>query len=524
MRRRTILILATGLAILAAILPLVACGYISRERAIAAEQAHLSDYARWALKRSSQTLADGMEVLRFAAAARPRDCSPAHIARLRQLVLESQVVEEIGFYRGDRLECTSWAVVGKAMTPSQPDQWLAGGHRLYVGIKPEILGGDPMLVLSNGSDDALINPRRMVDVLTDGKLTVGVATAKGDLIALNGKADAALVHRLSRQIVTGLDDRHIFASARGPGLIAFAISDRALVQAKINRELELLIPVGLFVSAVLVGVIVWVSRQRLSPRRELEIAVARREFFFQYQPIIDLAKGRCIGAEALIRWKRPDGSWVSPDLFIPLAEQSGLITAITNQLIERVVGDLAPMLIDEPDAHIAINLSAQDMEDGGFLPVLEAALVRSGVAPPQIWLEATERGFLHADTARRTIEAARARGHVVAIDDFGTGYSSLSLLEGLPLDTLKIDKSFIDAIGRDAATSVVTPHIIDMAHGLNFKIVAEGVETIEQEAYIRKAGVQFAQGWFYSKALPPEDFTAFYHAYNARRPKLMAVA
>jgi sensor c-di-GMP phosphodiesterase-like protein len=127
----------------------------------------------------------------------------------------------------------------------------------------------------------------------------------------------------------------------------------------------------------------------------------------------------------------------------------------------------------------------------------------------------TERGFIHADIARTTLAKARDAGHVIAIDDFGTGYSSLSLLESLPITVLKIDKSFVDAIGRNAAISLVTPHIIEMAHSLKLKMVAEGIETAEPETILRQSGVQFGQGWLYSKALPFEESMAFYEKRNA---------
>ena len=158
--------------------------------------------------------------------------------------------------------------------------------------------------------------------------------------------------------------------------------------------------------------------------------------------------------------------------------------------------------------------SRDGLQSGRFLAVLAKTLADANVASEQIWLEATERGFMNAAAARATIERARAAGHVIAIDDFGTGYSSLSLLETLPLDTLKIDKSFIRAIGKQAATSLVIPHIIEMGHSLNFKIVAEGVETEAQQVYLRDAGVEFAQGWLYSKALPADDFLAFHNLTN----------
>ena len=162
--------------------------------------------------------------------------------------------------------------------------------------------------------------------------------------------------------------------------------------------------------------------------------------------------------------------------------------------------------------HVAINLCASDIETGRVLDVLERALAGSGIEAQQIWLEATERGFINVDAARATLEKARARGHAVAIDDFGTGYSSLASLQSLPLDALKIDKAFVDTIATDAATSSVTPHIIAMARGLKLQIVAEGIETQAQADYLAAQQVEFGQGWLFAKALPAPEFLTFYNA------------
>jgi sensor c-di-GMP phosphodiesterase-like protein len=150
-----------------------------------------------------------------------------------------------------------------------------------------------------------------------------------------------------------------------------------------------------------------------------------------------------------------------------------------------------------------------DIKTGRVLDVLQAKLENTGIANRQIWLEATERGFMDMQAARATIDKARAQGFWVAIDDFGTGYSSLSYLQKLPLDALKIDKSFIDTIGTDSVSSNVTPHIIDMAKTLQLNIVAEGIETQEQADYLLAREVEYGQGWLYSKALPAADFMQF---------------
>ncbi|MFC0307895.1 EAL domain-containing protein [Rhizorhabdus histidinilytica] len=515
MRRRTILIVAACLAILAGLLPMVAVAHLLRVRAIAAEQRHMAEYARWTLMRTKRVFADARRVLIEAETRPGTECSPDHVAQLRQIAMDARNVEDIGYFRDGRLVCTSLGPIRQHVPRTPPDVDLGGGFALVLHIEPRTFRSQPMLAMSHDGYTALIKPERLVDVLTDSHMTLGIAAGPGRLIAMSGKGDPRLLRILTAGAAAGIDERHVFASLREPPLTAFAFSDRAQALGRLRNDYLLLLPMGLLVSTVLVGIVIWVSRQRLSPEKELAIAIRRREFVVHYQPIIDLSNGRCVAAEALLRWRRPDGRWIRPDLFIPLAEDTGLISPLTDLLIERVIEDQAELLRADRGLHISINISARDLESGRFLPVLSDAVARSGIEPSQIWIEATEQGFIRAEIAASAIKAARAAGHMVAIDDFGTGYSSLSLLQGLPLDALKIDKSFVEAIATDAATSVVTPHIIDMAHGLKLRIIAEGVETREQEAYLRAAGVPLAQGWLYSRALPAAEFAAFRQGRNA---------
>nr|WP_047167339.1 EAL domain-containing protein [Sphingomonas sp. Y57] len=522
MRRRTILIVAACLAILAGLLPMVAVAHLLRVRAIAAEQRHMAEYARWTLMRTKRVFADARQALVDAGAPPGTECSPEHIAQLRQIAMDARNVEEIGYFRDGRLVCTSLGPIRLRVPRTPPDLDLGGGFALVLNIQPRTFRSQPMLAMSHGDYTALIKPERLVDVLTDTHMTLGIAAGPGRAVALSGKTDPGLLRTLAADTTEGIDERHVFASLREGPLTAFAFGDRAQALARLQNDYLLLLPMGLLVSTLLVGIVIWVSRQRLSPEKELAIAIRNREFVVHYQPIIDLADGRCVAAEALLRWRRPDGRWIRPDLFIPLAEESGLISTLTDLLIERVIDDQGPQLRADRDLHISINISARDLESGRFLPILAEALARAGVEPSQIWLEATEQGFIRTEMATSAVEAARAAGHMVAIDDFGTGYSSLSLLQGLPLDALKIDKSFVETIATDAATSTVTPHIIDMAHGLKLRIIAEGVETWEQEAYLRAAGVRLAQGWLYSRALPAAEFAAYRQSRNAGSDGVLA--
>jgi sensor c-di-GMP phosphodiesterase-like protein len=331
-----------------------------------------------------------------------------------------------------------------------------------------------------------------------------------------GISDPELLASFQTRPKTGLDQDNLFAVVRGNGWTALATESREGMLSNLRREQMLLLPVGLFIAAFIVGLVIWASRKRLSPLAELSLAVHKREFIVHYQPIVELKTGICIGAEALVRWRRPDGSLVRPDLFIPLAEESGLIMPITDQVIECVIRDLGETLVADRSLHIAINLAAEDIKTGRILPVVSRMLLGTDIQTNQIWLEATERGFMDIESARATITQAREMGHAIAIDDFGTGYSSLQYLQGLPLDALKIDKSFIDTIGHDTAKGLVMPHIIGMAKELNLFIVAEGVETPEQASYLADHDVEFGQGWHFSKALPMEEFIAFQRERRAK--------
>ncbi|MGV1872753.1 EAL domain-containing protein [Agrobacterium rosae] len=173
--------------------------------------------------------------------------------------------------------------------------------------------------------------------------------------------------------------------------------------------------------------------------------------------------------------------------------------------------------------HIAINLSAEDLADGSFLRLIDRLVRDHRLQPNQIWLEATERGFLDYAAVSETISRAHQSGYVVCIDDFGTGYSSLQHLEQLSFDVLKIDKSFVDSIGVSSPKSMVIHHIIEMAKSLGTRIVAEGVERSEQAEYLSEKRVEFGQGWLFSRALPKDEFAAYLQERSTVAQKISVV-
>lgn len=267
-----------------------------------------------------------------------------------------------------------------------------------------------------------------------------------------------------------------------------------------------MVPICLLLGAFVGFFIFLLVRQRQSLDAELQGAIRRGELQVLYQPIFDLDSRNCVGAEALLRWRRPDGTLTSPDLFIPLAENTGQIRQMTDFVLQRLLEQLGPVLRANPQLYISVNLAACDVIVPRIGQVMARLLTLHRVAARQIAFEVTERGLIDVVVARENLQALRDVGHQVLIDDFGTGYCSLAYLQTLPVDCLKIDKAFIDALGHDAASSGVAPHIIHMAQALELKVIAEGIEHEAQAVFLSSEGVKFGQGWLFAQALSAVQF------------------
>ncbi|TPN50985.1 MULTISPECIES: EAL domain-containing protein [unclassified Mesorhizobium] len=509
MDRSRIIVTAVVLALLGAIVPIAAMFHLSWTQAVENEYERLHQFASRAIARADMSLDEANDALRQVDRFSGIPCSAEHIARMRQLTINTRTIEEMGYFENGLLKCSSWGPTEGRVARSRPDFITSDGIAVTARMQPVMSVGHTLMALQFKHHNALVDPVRFADVVVDPGVQLALTTKTGIVLGTLNGPDPARVEKIVAGPEEGIDDGLLFATARGTGWIALATEPESQILDSVRRQQLLLLPLGAFIAAFIIGMVVWFSRRRLSPLGELQIAVRKREFIVHYQPIVDLKTGRCVGAEALVRWKRPDGSLARPDLFIPLAEESGLITAIADQVIALVVFDLNSLLVADRSIHIAINLSAADVGTERVLPIIAKALQHTGIQPQQIWLEATERGFVDIEAARSALARARELGHAVAIDDFGTGYSSLSHLEGLPLDALKIDKAFIDTISTNSATSSVTPHIIDMAKTLKLTIVAEGVETQAQADYLVERGVEYGQGWLFAKPMPAAEFIAY---------------
>lgn len=515
MGRTKVILFAVVMALLGAALPITLMAWLSWQAAIHSEQARLHEFANRIIGRAERSVEQATEALQQLSASTLTPCTGAHIRLMQQVAVAAHAVDQIGYFENDVLRCSSWGMSDRPVTRSQPERITPEGVGIKLSITPYVSDGATMMALQYGNYSVLVNPGRFTDVIVDERIHLAIATPEGRVLSESGRAmpDAIRAVLEVRAILDGesstAEDPHLYALVRRGDWTGIAIAPRQEMLDTMRRDQLWLLPIGVFIGLFIAGLVIHLSRKRLSPLAELQQAVKRREFSVHYQPIIELPSGRCVGAEALVRWRRPDGTTIPPDHFIPLAEDSGLILPITDQVIAQVAREMKHALAADPTAHIAINLCADDIHTGRALDVLSRTLTRSGIAARQIWLEATERGFMDIEPARATLARARALGHPTAIDDFGTGYSSLQYLQGLPMDALKIDKAFVATIGTGAVSGQIIDHIIDMAKSLSLAIVAEGVETRAQADYLAARGVAFAQGWLYSKPLPADAFLRF---------------
>jgi len=230
-----------------------------------------------------------------------------------------------------------------------------------------------------------------------------------------------------------------------------------------------------------------------------------------YQPVVDLAGGEVVACEALLRWVRPGVGLVGPDRFIPLAERSELIVELGAWVIEHAIAEAASWAARTGTRpKVAVNLSARQLRDERLVERFASACAASGLPSSSVGVELTESAFVATDDygAYRVLAGLREMGIEVAIDDFGTGYSSLSYLKHLPIDAIKIDQGFIAGLGTDRADALLVEAIIQVAHGLDLSVVAEGVETASQLATLRNLGCDAAQGYLLARPVRNADLPA----------------
>jgi len=252
--------------------------------------------------------------------------------------------------------------------------------------------------------------------------------------------------------------------------------------------------------------------ERVELETDLRQALALGQFQVHYQPILSLLDGQVTEVEALLRWDRPGHGLVGPTTFIPVAEETGLIVPIGRWVLEQACAQGAAWQAEfgsDPPLVVCVNLSARQFQDPGLLADIARALETTGLDPRRLKLELTESIAMHdIDATVAKLEALKAAGIQLAIDDFGTGYSSLSYLKRLPVDTLKIDRSFVEGLGHDLLDAAIVQSVVTLARTLQLSVVGEGIESQAQAAQLRALGCHGGQGFLFARPEPAETVTS----------------
>jgi sensor c-di-GMP phosphodiesterase-like protein len=512
MNKRCATLLTLAAALIAVATPIVVALYLADKQARDSASQLALAYARDVVHRSDATADQvGRAFMALQEEARhSAPCSPASLELMKKIDVESSYIQAIGHVSGTHMDCASVDAHGNGLELGPVETTQPTGVKLRYHVELPFAQGTQFIVIEQDGYAAIVHKALPIDVTLSARdLSLATYTLSGYVLTSRGFVDPRWVKPMSRdrREAAFIDDRYIVAVVPSTahfigGIAALPISR---VGAGMRSAAVVLLPAGIGAGMVLALAVLYLAKLQLAMPAVIKAALKRNEFFVVYQPIVDLQTGRWVGAEALIRWRRSNGEMVRPDLFIPVAEEAGLIQRITQRVVQCVSRDAAEIFNRSPDFHIGINLSAADFHSDDTVHLFRRLLQETRARRGSIVVEVTERGFSNPQIASTVIRDLRAAGVRIAVDDFGTGYSSLSYLESFELDYLKIDKSFVDTLGTQAATSQVVMHIIEMAKTLNLEMIAEGVETQAQADFLRGRGVQYAQGWLFSKALPLAD-------------------
>lgn len=497
--------------IMVVLLPVMLALWFAHIRAVSETRNQLHSFAELALEKT-ELVVQQVELARDAIQQyQGKACTPAHQKRMQDIIRGRLYISELIYAQDDHFLCST------VMAPASPYIIPAADYKrepdvsIYYYRDTPFFAGYKMTYMQRGHYVAVINPLSYSEVMSDDPtLAWGVYdTVTNSFFSVSEQANVEqLLPLLHRDESTFQQNNRFYTiaySEKRP--IAIIVStDNARFYQNLYYQATLTLPLGIICSIIVL--LMW-SRTREeyhSPRRLLQRAIDKRQLRLYYQPIIDIQNEKCVGAEALLRWPGFEGQVMSPAEFIPLAEKEGMIAQITDYVVEEVFNDLGHFLASQSHLYISINLSASDFHSSRLIALIAEKARQHSVLAQQIKVEVTERGFIDVPKTTPVIQAFRQAGFEVAIDDFGTGYSNLHNLYSLNVDILKIDKSFIDTLTTNSTSHLIAEHIIEMAQSLHLKAIAEGVETADQVNWLFKRGVQYCQGWYFAKAMPPQAF------------------
>jgi sensor c-di-GMP phosphodiesterase-like protein len=471
--------------------------------------------ARSALSLAVQRLEGAMATLVDLSSAGAEDCGQKSLALMRRATTASTPIKEISVL--DESGATLCTNFGNGAEPRAISRELPLADRRFelalvrfrdrndraLRLRLDRNGGKPLGALIPA--DLLVPDTVEVDF--QGGRSLRLVLDNSEIVAARPTGDEGLSIDHARTISVQL------RSERFP--VGVIIERTRATLAEEYHDLMMFARIGSALITILTFALfaLYLRRSRGDPLIEFRAAIDNGEIIPYYQPTIDIKEGKVVGAEVLARWRRPDGTMVSPANFIPLAERSGLIYPMTRALMAHTVREMGEAYAAKPHLNLAFNLYAGHFADETILNDLQSIFADSKIALPQLVLEVTEREPLpDLDLARSIIERMQQSGIRVAIDDVGTGHGGLSYLMKLGVDAIKIDKMFIDAINTERHSQTIIETLLELARTMKMEVIAEGVESFEQVEYLQRKGVHHAQGYVFAPPLPAKSYIALIEA------------
>lgn len=514
---RSITLLLVGVVL--GVLPLFAANLFMRDYVLTQGHQQLEQTSNRVLARSERLIQTAIDIFSVLPHYRVPVCDKALQDRFRLMILRHPVLHDVGLiYNGEFMYCSSMQQ-SASFHPISAKAVGGVDHLSYVAVQDRDSEMRGLLVnwsiddqVSIGGfilEDAFNLDDRQSDFSSGFELSVMLengtklveTTPKSRLLK---RAPFATYHEkpvLKDDLIS-----HQEKSSRYPISVSASLPFQEAWAAS-SGAMNVINGFGVLTGVLILIFFVRMALKKPDPYNTIEEGIRRREFIPYYQPIIDIQSGRLSGCEVLVRWRKEDGTILSPGHFIDLAEATGLARPMTTSLMEQVAQDLGGAYQARHHLKVAINLFNRHFDNLKVVSEIEQCFGNSGVRFDQLVFEITERQPLeNLDRARAIIMRMQKLGIRVALDDAGTGHGGFTYLQTLGMDIIKIDKLFVDAITGDSSQVPIVDSLSQMARGMNMVVVAEGVETEEQLAYLRRSGINEAQGYLFSPPLPASAY------------------
>lgn len=508
----------------------VMAGYfVGRVSIVNSEKSTLGDYADRLLQRDEELAAEITDVLNQAQASKFAPCSDQDINLLRRLAFAARFLKDVGRFQEHYFVCS--ATMGKLAAPSPvqpPEISLRSGHLVYPSYPLMLPAGAHAEIVAMGNSDVVLSrdifsefPQEPIHYAvgipewSNLKHQNGARAAGNDsqesgsqTVQLSGVTGTAFlpasVFKTDRAVRVG-DTLY-----RGRCSTRYSVCAAASIAMSQVWQIHRILLLGYTFTGTLAGIscaagILLIGNNRRSHSNQLRRAILMGQLSVVYQPIVDLTSHRIVGAEALARWTDEDGESIRPETIIALAEAEGFVSEITRFVLTRALEEIRPILVDQPNFRLSINLAPSDLADPRLLLLLDERLNGGPITAANVAFELPERATSVRDVAVAAIRRLRERGHAIFIDDFGTGYSNLAYLTELNVDGIKINRSFIATIGTESVTASIVPQILAVARALNLSVVVQGIEREDQARYFAAdTAMILGQGWFFGLPVPAQ--------------------